>query len=216
MEETPRRSRVPSQPRAVRTRAGLVNAAAREFSAKGYAATTAKTIADRAQTATGSFYQYFTSKDEVLRELASTRQRDLIEQALARLEPSTLSRDSRQRLRNVVALVMDYHASDPGLHAVVTERRYADPELDALLSGGERQLLERVAELLGRWGFAGDRLATAFVLLGTIEGAVHAHTLGHAAVDDARFVSALVEAVARIAGPESPKEKTHGTRQAQS
>ncbi|MCE9578369.1 MAG: DUF962 domain-containing protein [Deltaproteobacteria bacterium] len=134
----PTRTRVPSQGRAVRTRAALVEAAAREFAASGYAATTARSIAERAQAATGSFYQYFTSKDEVLRELAAARQDDLIGRALAPVEtvaPGSLAiHDMRAYLRAVIEIVVAYHADDARLHAVITERRHADPALDELIA----------------------------------------------------------------------------------
>ncbi|HVK71981.1 MAG TPA: TetR/AcrR family transcriptional regulator [Kofleriaceae bacterium] len=206
------RTRVPSQGRAVRTRAALLAAAEREFSARGYAATTARSIAERARTATGSFYQYFTCKDEALREIASARQAGVVTRALAMLEAAMehvgdraeLLRDVRRRMRTVVDVVMAYHADDPGLHAVITERRHADPELEALIAEGERQVVERIAGLLARWGHAGDPTPTAFVLFGTLEGAVHAHVLGKPVVDDVRFIDALVEAMIRIASPASP------------
>jgi hypothetical protein len=106
---------------------------------------------------------------------------------------------ARARLRSVVELVMDYHREDPGLHAVLTERRHADAELDALTSRAELALVQRIATLLERWGHPGDRLATAFVLFGAVEGSVHAHVLGAAVVSDERFVEALVDGLARIA-----------------
>lgn len=193
-------SRVPSQSRAHETRAALVAAAEREFSKRGYAATTAKTIAERAKTATGSFYQYFESKDHVLREIAAKRQADVVARALEGLAASTAN-DPRALLRGVVDVVMAYHAADKGLHAVLTERRHADPELDSITTAGERSIVERIEGLLARWNFQGDRLATAFVLFGAVEGAVHAHVLGEPVVDDARFVAALVESLLRIALP---------------
>jgi AcrR family transcriptional regulator len=199
-------SRVPSQSRAHETRAALVAAAEREFSKRGYAATTAKTIAERAKTATGSFYQYFESKDHVLREIAARRQAAVVARALEGLEigaSSDLVADARRLLRSVVDVVMAYHAADKGLHAVLTERRHADPELDALTAAGERSIVDRIEGLLARWNFQGDRLATAFVLFGAVEGAVHAHVLGDPVVDDARFVDALVESLLRIALPSS-------------
>jgi AcrR family transcriptional regulator len=207
------RTRVPSQRRAHRTRAALLAAAEREFSRRGYAATTAKTIAARARAATGSFYQYFTSKDEALREIAALRQRELIGRTLAELEQAAAASaprrevqvaEVRRRMRAVVDAVMAYHAADPGLHAVLTERRHADPELDALTAAGERALLDRIAALLERWAHPGDRLATAFVLFGAVEGAVHAHVLGRPAVDDGRFVDALVDGLLAIALPAPP------------
>ncbi len=210
MTATQPRTRVPSQERAVRTRAALLMAAEREFSTRGYAATTARSIAERAGTATGSFYQYFTSKDDVLRQIAAARQVDVATRTLALLESTppfaagdraALLRDVRQRMRTVVDLVIAYHTSDPGLHAVLAERRHADVELDRLTSDGERQLVERIAALLVRWGHVNDPLPIAFVLFGALEGAVHAHVLGRPLVDDARFIDALVEALLRIALP---------------
>ncbi|MGZ6095419.1 MAG: TetR/AcrR family transcriptional regulator [Polyangiales bacterium] len=204
-------SRVPTQHRAHETRASLVSAAEREFSKRGYAATTAKTIAERAKTATGSFYQYFESKDHVLREIAARRQADVVTHALAEIDfssSSSLVASARHHLRGVVDVVMAYHASDKGLHAVLTERRHADAELDAITAAGERSIVERIADLLARWNFQGDRLATAFVLFGAVEGAVHAHVLGDPVVDDARFVDARVEALLRIALPVSPIPQT--------
>ena len=217
MSQPQPRTRVPSQDRAVRTRAALLTAAEREFSSKGYAATTARSIAERARTATGSFYQYFTSKDEVLREIAAARQADVVTRALAMLEgpavgladgPAFLA-EVRRRMRTVVDVVMAYHADDPGLHAVITERRHADPALEASIAAGEHQVVERIAALLGRWGHGGDATATAFVLFGALEGAVHAHVLGRPLVDDVRFVDALVEALLRLSFPVSPVPKEH-------
>jgi AcrR family transcriptional regulator len=187
----------------------LLAAAEREFSERGYAATTAKTIADRAEVATGSFYQYFESKDALLRELATQRHARIAAQSLALVESAPrvahdevdLLEHARTRMRAVVGVVMGAHREDPGLHAVLTERRHADRELDAITSAGERELVERIAALLERWGATGDRLAKAFVLFGMIEGSVHAHVLGQPMVSDARFVGALVDALLRVAMP---------------
>ena len=209
--------RTPTQARAHKTRAALVAAAQLEYADVGYASTTAKSIAKRAGVSTGSFYQYFTDKDAVLRELAQERQMALLGSVVGELaaDPGTLgitvdpavgiTHDLRiaiqQRLTAVVDQVVAHHREDPRFHAVVTERRMADSELDALTTGGERALVQKTAELLTRWGHQGDCLATAFILFGMVEGAVHAHVLGHPIVDDQRFRDALVDAVVRLALP---------------
>lgn len=195
------RARVPLQPRAVKTRGALLSAAAREFAARGYAATTSKSIADRARVATGSFYQYFESKDVVLRELASMRLAEIAQRTVALLEPGERRpAPAREQLAAVVGLVMDLHREDPALHAVMSERRHADPQLEAIWAAGEHALVQRIAALVERWGNAKDPLASAFVVFGMVEGSVHAHVLGHPVVSDDRFTTALVDALACIVG----------------
>jgi AcrR family transcriptional regulator len=204
----PSKLRKPAQSRAIRTRAQLIEAAAREFSERGYAATTSKSIARRAEVATGTFYQYFHDKDALLREIAAARLQSIGGRALAQLdddgraEQGDLATRVRGRMRQVVTMVMDYHRDDPGLHGVLTERRHADRELEALTSAAEVALVGRIVELLTRWNHPGDRQATAFVLFGMLEGTIHAHVLGHAFVSDERFIETLVAALIQVALPD--------------
>jgi len=206
----PEVAREPKQERARRTREALLRAAQLELSTRGYQGATAKTIAEAAGVATGSFYQYFADKDAVLRELAEVRFARIAELSLAVLEvderderdersPREPAVEADQRMRRVVELVVAYHREDPGLHAVLAERRHHDPELDTMTSRAERALHSRIVALLARWNHPGDHEAVAFVLFQLVEGAVHAHCLGHAMVDDERFTRALVDALVRIA-----------------
>lgn len=193
----------PLQARAQRTRAKLLAAAAGEFSERGYAAATTKSIAERAQVATGSFYQYFENKDVALRELARERFAQVDARAIAALPtpgPDDASKEIRRALQAIVALVVALHREDPGLHEVLTERRHLDDELDRLTSEYERNLVARIVAWLETWGVDGDLQAQAFVLFCTLEGSVHSHVLGQAMVSDTRFTAALVEALARMVG----------------
>ena len=101
-------------------------------------------------------------------------------------------------------LVMDYHREDPGLHAVLTERRHADEQLETLTASAEATLVGRIAALLAHWAHPGDREANAFVLFGMLEGSIHAHVLGNALVSDERFIETLVAALIRVALPPQP------------
>lgn len=200
----PELTREPKQERARRTREALLRAAQLELSTRGYQGATAKSIAEAAGVATGSFYQYFADKDAVLRELAEVRFARIAELSLAALEvdegtPTEPSVEAAMRMRRVVELVVAYHREDPGLHGVLAERRHHDRELDTMTSRAERALLSRIVALLARWNHPGDHEAVAFVLFQLVEGAVHAHCLGHATVDDERFTRALVDALVRIA-----------------
>jgi len=97
--------------------------------------------------------------------------------------------------------VVEQHRHDPGLHAVLTERRHLDVALDAITSAFERGLVERGEALLQSWGHPGDCLATSFVLFTLVEGAVHTQVLGEAIVSDERMFDALLDALVRIALP---------------
>jgi AcrR family transcriptional regulator len=201
--------RVPTQARAIRTRAALVEAAQVEFSERGYGSTTARSIAKRAGVATGSFYQYFTDKDQILRELGRSRFERIQQLATqfvgGKRDPNvpdeTLERELRSRMRSVVEAVTGYHREDPGLHQVLTERRHSDAELEELTASGERALVSQIARLLEGWGFPGDCQATAFVIFGMVEGTVHSHVLEGPMVSDDRLFDALVDAMVKTAKP---------------
>lgn len=203
MDERPR---VPVQARAQRTRREILAAAGEEFGKRGYAMTTAKSIASRANVATGTFYHYFSDKDAVLRELVATRVAAIETSMVGTRADAAIHGDAadaltalRHRVRKDVRSYMDYHVRQRGLHAVLSERRLCDPALDALVTEAERRGIRRIAESLQQWGFEGDRKATAFMIFSLLDGAVHSHVLGQPSVSDARFVEALVTAILRIA-----------------
>jgi AcrR family transcriptional regulator len=193
--------RAPIQLRAQRTRAALLEAAEREFAERGYAQATARSIAERAGVATGSFYQYFADKDAALRELAQAR----FGQLAARISALDTSKGTagdvaqparaRASVHAIVAEVLAYHRCDRGLHAVLAERRLTDPELDAITDAAERRFVRDVEQRLAHWGCGGDLKAQAFMIFGLIEGAIHSHVLGTRMISDRRFVDALTESV---------------------
>jgi AcrR family transcriptional regulator len=200
--------RVPVQPRSLRTRASIVEASRREFSVRGYALTTARSIAARARVGTGTFYHYFPDKDAVLREIAQERVDALLAASLPLTETPSLegevtavAAEARGRLSRLVALYVEYHRHDRGLHAVITERRNADAGLDAIMAASEREAVKRTALSLSRWTHDGDMEAVSVMMFSLLEGAVHGHVLGQAMISDERFVEALTEALFRIALP---------------
>jgi len=197
----PANLRAPVQLRAQRTRAALLEAAEREFAERGYAQATARSIAERAGAATGSFYQYFADKDAALRELAQARFAELAARVDA-LAISPIAGDraavetrARESVHAIVAEVLAYHRRDRGLHAVLAQRRLADAELDAITDAAERHFVQDVELRLAHWGCGGDRKAQAFMIFGLIEGAIHSHVLGMRMISDRRFVDALTDSV---------------------
>lgn len=201
--------RVPMQERSVRTRSDVVDAARKEFSERGYALATAKSIAARAGVAVGTFYHYFPDKDAVLREIAAARVDGLERRMSGNAMDVQLDMEEarhfgeqlaelRRRIRKDVKAYVDYHRSDRGLHSVVSERRLRDPALEAIMTDAEQRGVRRTADALKCWGFAGDRQGAALMIFSLLEGAVHHHVLGKPTLSDARFVDALADAIVRI------------------
>jgi AcrR family transcriptional regulator len=199
---------VPIQARSVRTRSRLLDAAREEFAERGYVHTNAKTIAHRAGTGTGTFYRYFSDKDAVLHEIARERVQafrarvePLSRVPSATAEPQRLVTEATSRIRKLVDLYVGYHQADRGLHAVLTERRLSDPEIEQIMTRSEKQAMTDIASLLTLWGYDGDAEAAALMWFSLLDGAVHAQVLGGPILTDDRFATALVEALLRIALP---------------
>lgn len=209
--------RVPVQSRSQKTRASVITAAMQEFSERGYAVTTAKSIAERAQVGTGTFYFYFPDKDAVLREIAAERVRWMLESSTAIAAPPSgedIASDARERLRRLTVLYLDYHRADRGLHAVITERRLCDPAVDAIMAASEREAVGRLSTVLARWGFEGAAEVPAYMMFSLLEGAVHGHVLSQPLLSDEAFIGGLVDGLLRIATPGPTPLPTPPTRPA--
>jgi AcrR family transcriptional regulator len=196
--------RVPVQSRSHKTRAAVIAAAMQEFSERGYAISTAKSIAERAQVGTGTFYFYFPDKDAVLREIAAERVRWMLERSAAIAAPPSgeaLASEARERLRRLTVLYLDYHRADRGLHAVITERRLCDSAIDAIMAESEREAVQRLSTVLERWGFEGEAEVPAYMMFSLLEGAVHGHVLSQPLLSDEAFVEGLVDGLLRLATP---------------
>lgn len=169
---------LPSQERALRKRTALISAAIKEFSNQGFEVATAKSIASSAGVATGTFYQYFENKNDMLRVIAHTRFEHLQKQIKV-LELNI--NDERLSDNTVVALfesvldfVFDFHASDPKLHQVLEQRRTVDAKLMQIMREGEDVLKQRVRNFVQDLG-VNNRLVedVANNLFAMAEGLVH-------------------------------------------
>lgn len=182
----------------------MITAAMQEFSERGYAITTAKSIAERAQVGTGTFYFYFPDKDAVLREIAAERVRWMLERSAAIAAPPSgeaAPAEARERLRRLTLLYLDYHRADRGLHAVITERRLCDPAVDAIMAESEREAVRRLSTVLARWGYEGEAEVPAYMMFSLLEVAVHGHVLSQPLLSDEVFVEGLADGLLRIATP---------------
>ena len=167
---------VPKQARAQQKRTSLIVAAEHCFATDGFDATTAKSIANKADVATGTFYQYFDNKEDILRVIACQRM-DVLESQLPSIPPA-LPLENRLTTEalflNVLELIYLFHEQAPELHQVLEQRRDVDTALADILDEGEAKLQERVLMFVKLFN-PDDPETVAFNLFAMAEGIVHRH-----------------------------------------
>lgn len=150
----------------------ILRAATSLFVAKGVGTTTIDEIATRAEVAKGTFYLYFTSKEDVvaaLRERFVTAFRTSILSAIEACPPD----DWTGRLRSFVGAGIEAYLDDHRLHDVV----FHDHRPDQRQMKGDNPLLGDLSTLLaagakaGTWSVDDPDLA-AIVLFNGLHGAV--------------------------------------------
>lgn len=169
----------------------IIAAANGEFGDNGYGQTTAKSIAVRAGVATGSFYQYFENKDEVLLVIAQQR---FIAVTDHLPDPVHVDEhgarelvDIRTLFRTALSFVYDLHARDARLHEVLEQRRAVDPALGALMNEREAMLMIRTEQFVALFEVAAPK-AVAFSLFAMAEGLVHRHVFHRSDVTKAELI----------------------------
>lgn len=168
---------LPTQERALRKRNSLISAAIDQFSADGFETATAKSIAAAAGVATGTFYQYFENKNDILCVIASTRfavleQRIQLSKLYDVSTPLQEHSDVETLFLRTLEFVYEFHASEPELHQVLEQRRGVDPELQAIMDHGEEVLRKRVLSFVKTFNFAKPEII-ADSLFAMAEGLVH-------------------------------------------
>ena len=135
----------------MRKRQALINAAVNEFSSAGFEDTTAKSIAAKAGVATGTFYQYFENKNDILRVIAEDRFAEL-QHNIPTLNLDVAKNTGAEQLvslfKRSLRFVYEFHAHAPMLHQILEHRRSLDPKLRELMQQGEAVLKERVLKLV--------------------------------------------------------------------
>lgn len=114
---------VPKTKRGERTRQKILDAAEREIGVKGFAEASIATITAEADVAQGTFYLYFHSKEDVLRELVLRMGRKLRRHLTVAIVGSDDRLDAERRgLHAFLAFVRD----NPNLYRVVGESQFVD------------------------------------------------------------------------------------------
>lgn len=187
------------QPRQRRSRAtvdAIVEAAARVFSAVGYAAGSTNRIAEKAGVAIGSLYEYFPNKAAILVAVAERHLDGMtadVEGTLPDVEAGAPSLDSW--LGRFVEAMLEVHERDPELHHVVLSEAPHPPELHACVLQVEEKLAHRIEMLLQQSDevHVADADTAAHLVVQTTEALTHRYA--HQGIHDlprGRFVAEVV------------------------
>jgi AcrR family transcriptional regulator len=170
---------LPTSPRGQRTRDALVEAGRRVFVEHGYGEATAALITAAAGVSYGTFYVYFSSKEDLFAQIARQLIDDVYEQTRA---PRGLV-DYAERLEYENRRYFELYRENSALFQLVEEVIRTDPGFRELWRGMRTQHLSRVAKSIRRLQKEGRVDATlhpecaAGVLGGMAERAAYVATI---------------------------------------
>lgn len=140
----------PKTDRGRRTHRALLDAAAKEFGAKGFHATGITDITRVAGVALGSFYTYFASKEEIFRALVT----DLSAQVKTHVTPHVqLAPDALAKERAALAHFLDFVTTHQLIYRIVDEAEFVAPDAYA---EHYRSTVARIATRLEAGAAAGE------------------------------------------------------------
>lgn len=144
---------LPSTPltaRGVRTRSGLVKAARALFEKHGYLDTNVGDIAKRARVAHGTFYTYFSSKEEIFAEVADSLLVDF--QRALRDEPDVGDHpDLSERIERANSGYLRAYQENARMMAVLEQVATFNPRLATIRRASRRFWVQRNTEAIQRW-----------------------------------------------------------------
>lgn len=117
--------KVPRTSRGRATLRKLLDAAAIEFGEKGFHEASISGITRRAQTALGSFYTYFDSKDEIFRALVRDMSRQVGKMAAGRMGDAT---DAFEREKLALLGFLEFAREHTEIYRIIDEAEFVDPE----------------------------------------------------------------------------------------
>lgn len=141
---------VPVTARGAKTRASLVKAARVLFERRGYLGTNVGDIAHRARAAHGTFYTYFSSKEEIFSEVVHALLADF--ERISAAEPPVADPHDLAELieRGIRGYLRAYQANAP-MMAVLEQVATFNPRLAEVRRETRRFWVDRTGALIGQW-----------------------------------------------------------------
>lgn len=188
----------------LRTRDELVTAARRVFERDGYSRARVADIASEAGVAHGSFYTYFSSKQDaflaVMRDVGAQ-----FREAIAG-PPGEVRADAYQALDASNRRYLDAYRANSVIWALAEQVATIDPEIHEIRLRGRRQHVERVAATIRRWQDRGiadpgiDPQTTAGALVSMLSNFAYWWLAGGDSYDPEAAAATLTDIWARAVG----------------
>jgi AcrR family transcriptional regulator len=162
--------RQPRQARSQERVKQILDVAEQMFIAGGYEATTTNAIATRAQVPIGSLYQFFPDKAAIVQAL-TLRYMEILHQRLAALHNAgAVDLPLPTYVDRMIEATDQFFTDYPGYHAIFIQVQNAIPELAAIETAADAELIQELATFLEiRDASLGETSgAIAFVLVKTI------------------------------------------------
>jgi AcrR family transcriptional regulator len=197
------------QDRARRSYLALIDAATALFSSHGYDAVGTPEIAQRAGVSVGTFYRYFTDKQQIYLEIARRTMVAGYRKTIADLGPERfVDRARRETISETIAILFDHVLSQPELTRSFREMSLRDPQVAEVSSAFEQVAVARIAALITALvsrDVIPDPDATAWVLHGAVVEAAYglAGHRGPPPVSAERARQALTDFIERAIFPRS-------------
>ncbi len=180
----------------------LLEAAATLFGEKGVSATGIGDITDHAQVARGTFYLYFSSKDELVSELWQRYVAGFMALIDARMESSG-GKESGEFVLDLLELLTEHALDHAHLHRTIYGT--ADAAAIALCRQSDEAILIRLTEAIGNFAGedgqgVGDIALTASLLFNALDGALHNAIMKDQPIDRPAFIGGVRQFAARTLG----------------
>lgn len=183
--------RQPRQARSQERVNQILDVAEQMFISEGYDATTTNAIAARAKVPIGSLYQFFPDKAAILQAL-TMRYIELLHQRFTELHTAeTASLPLSTYVDRVIDATDQFFIDHPGYHAIFMQVQGTMPELEAIETAADAQLIQDLATFLSQYYLGLDHAdyeAIAFVLVKAI-GTLLWLSLSHEKVFRQRLVA---------------------------
>jgi AcrR family transcriptional regulator len=142
---------LPPTARGLRTRQNLIRGARLAFEDKGYLDANVRDIASAAQVAYGTFYTYFSSKEEIFEEVVQDLVEDL--RAVANAEPH--AHDPIESIERANRGYLRAYRANARMMAILEQVATFSPRLGEVRRAARRHWVERSEAAISRWQEAG-------------------------------------------------------------